>query len=228
MRSFTKGIALFCFAASTFFAGHSMAQQHAVPNATQHIKTESPHFINDISLGSNTNNIKMKVAENNTTKNKDEKTKQAEQPVLNIIQNKYAFLLGVLPQAITNFSLYNFIEDWYGVHYRLGGGDKSGIDCSAFVQRMYEQVFCTNMVRTAIEQFMSSDNIVKKTQTTEKLKEGDLVFFRIHSKRITHVGIYLMNNYFIHASSSNGVMISNLNDKYWHKYYAGAGQVNKG
>jgi lipoprotein Spr len=48
----------------------------------------------------------------------------------------------------------------------------------------------------------------------------------VRSKKITHVGVYLANNYFVHASTTQGVMISNLNEDYWRKYFAGAGRVN--
>jgi murein DD-endopeptidase / murein LD-carboxypeptidase len=136
---------------------------------------------------------------------------------------KYANMLGVLPQVITNDLLYGFIDEWYGTRYRMGGMDKKGIDCSAFVQRLYERVFNVNILRTAAEQFSFCNSVFNKND----LKEGDLVFFHIKTKRISHVGIYLMNDYFVHSSSSNGVMISNLNDKYWQKYFAGAGRVPK-
>lgn len=137
---------------------------------------------------------------------------------------KYANILGVLPQLITNDLLYNFIDEWYGTRYRLGGTDKSGIDCSAFVQRLYSRVFNVTLLRTAAEQFKLCTTIWKK----EDLKEGDLVFFNIRTKRISHVGIYLMNDYFVHSSVSSGVMISKLTDAYWRKYYAGAGRISKG
>lgn len=136
---------------------------------------------------------------------------------------KYANMLGVLPQVVTNDLLYGFIDEWYGTRYRLGGNDKKGIDCSAFVQRLYERVFNVDILRTAAEQFSFCSSVFNK----KDLKEGDLVFFHIKTKRISHVGIYLMNDYFVHSSSSNGVMISNLNDKYWQKYFAGAGRVPK-
>lgn len=134
-------------------------------------------------------------------------------------------MLQVVPQAITNIALYSFIDEWYGVHYRLGGNDKSGIDCSAFVQRVYESVFCTNLFRTAREQF----HMCKMEWDTDSLMEGDLVFFRTtRSKRISHVGIYLANRRFVHASASQGVTISSLDDNYWLHRYAGAGQVPRG
>lgn len=139
------------------------------------------------------------------------------------IQQKYAAILGVLPQTIKNFTLYNFVEEWYGVRYRMGGDSKNGIDCSAFVRRLYENVFCTNLVRTAFEQF----NTCQFVKSLDSVKEGDLVFFKTKGNRITHVGIYLMNDFFVHASSTRGVMISSLNDEYWGRRYAGAGIIKK-
>jgi lipoprotein Spr len=59
----------------------------------------------------------------------------------------------------------------------------------------------------------------------EELKEGDLVFFKINSRAISHVGVYLGDNKFAHASSSRGVMISNLNEPYWRRYYYKGGRL---
>lgn len=137
---------------------------------------------------------------------------------------KYSTMLGLVPKAMSNYLLYQFIDEWYGVKYSYGGEDKSGIDCSAFVQKLYEQVFGTELVRTSREQFHSC----KMIWDIDNLIEGDLVFFKTRGKRISHVGIYLANNFFVHASSSSGVMISNLTDSYWSKRYAGAGKIPKG
>lgn len=137
------------------------------------------------------------------------------------LQKKYAAMMDVLPQNISNYALYNFIDEWYGVRYRLGGNDKKGIDCSAFVQQLYNNVFCTSLVRTACQQF----NLCSMIWSKDSLSEGDLVFFHTRGSRISHVGIYLANNHFVHASSSKGVMISSLDDTYWRKAYAGAGQM---
>ncbi|MBS1783342.1 MAG: C40 family peptidase [Bacteroidetes bacterium] len=139
------------------------------------------------------------------------------------LQKRYAALLDVVPYAISNFPLYEFIDRWYGVRYQLGGSNLNGIDCSAFVQRLYEQVFCANLVRTAMEQFHNC----RLLKDTANLKEGDLVFFHTRGrKRITHVGIYLANGFFVHASSSQGVMISSLREQYWSRYFAGGGKVS--
>jgi len=139
------------------------------------------------------------------------------------IRNKYAGILGVKPKDLDNIALYQFIDKWYGTNYRLGGCDISGIDCSGFVQKCYSEVYGIDLVRTAVDQFGSC----KRIKRYKDAEEGDLVFFRVHSKRITHVGIYLANDYFVHASSSQGVMVSNLNEEYYHRYFAGAGRVPK-
>lgn len=139
----------------------------------------------------------------------------------NTLRAKYAALLNVLPEAIANLSLYRFIDEWYGVRYRLGGNSKDGIDCSAFMQKLYEQVFGVNLLRTALEQFNTASVIWNKGQC----KEGDLVFFNTRGSRISHVGLYLINNFFVHASSSHGIMISSLDENYWNKRFHCAGRV---
>ena len=142
----------------------------------------------------------------------------------NEVRKKYADMLGLKPKEISNNTLYQFIDKWYGTNYRLGGCDISGIDCSGFAQKLYGEVYGIDLLRTAVEQFSSC----KRIRHSRDAEEGDLVFFHVHGRRITHVGIYLANDYFVHASTSNGVMISNLNEDYWHKYYAGIGRVTKG
>ena len=199
-----------------FVSCHS-SQELMEPKASAKTKKQKPQFIDDIAFQGSSTKIKVTTLQS--------VHKKAINPsVANVLQLKYAEMLQVMPEAICNFSLYGFIEDWYGVRYRMGGNDKSGIDCSAFVQRLYENVFCTNLVRTALEQF----HMCRFVLSQDSLEEGDLVFFHTRGKkRVTHVGIYLMNNFFVHASSSQGVMISSLNEDYWSRYYAGAGKVLK-
>ncbi|MCP1105160.1 bifunctional murein DD-endopeptidase/murein LD-carboxypeptidase [Serratia nevei] len=109
--------------------------------------------------------------------------------------------------------------DWKGVRYRLGGDTKRGIDCSAFVQRTFREQFGMDLPRSTYEQ----EDLGKKIQRT-KLRAGDLVLFRAGSTG-RHVGIYLGNDQFVHASTSNGVMISKLTDNYWDKRYREARRV---
>jgi len=109
--------------------------------------------------------------------------------------------------------------DWKGVRYRLDGKTKRGIDCSAFVQRTFREQFGMELPRSTYEQA----DFGKKIQHT-KLLPGDLVFFRAGST-VRHIGIYLGNDQFVRASSSNGVMISTLTDNYWDKRYHQARRV---
>lgn len=137
------------------------------------------------------------------------------------LQSKYAQILDVETDDIADSALFSFIDAWWGTPYRYGGDSRSGIDCSAFVQALYAMVFgIASLPRTAQEQYEDC----KKIRHISRLKEGDLVFFRIHSRRITHVGVYLENDRFVHASFSSGVMISDLRDPYWMRYYAGGGE----
>ena len=136
---------------------------------------------------------------------------------------KYAEMISLEPEDVKNYPLYKFINDWYGVKYKWGGNDISGIDCSAFSQKLYGKIYSTNIHRTARQQHRSSEKIKDYSEATE----GDLVFFRIHHIRISHVGVYLANGYFVHASRSRGVMISSLDDPYWRSRYAGCGKITK-
>jgi lipoprotein Spr len=218
MRNVKKLALVGVIAASFLFTSCHSSQQLMEPTLSLKNKTAQPEFLDDISLGANATNIRIAATKGNIAEHKP-----INLSVTNMLQRKYSELLQVVPTTITNLPLYSFIEDWYGVRYRFGGNDKNGIDCSAFVQRLYENVFCTNLVRTALQQF----HMCRFVFNQDSLNEGDLVFFHIHGKRISHVGVYLMNNYFVHASSSQGVMISSLDDAYWSRYYAGAGKIDK-
>ena len=112
--------------------------------------------------------------------------------------------------------------DWKGVRYRLGGTSKRGIDCSAFVQMTFREQFGLDLPRSTYEQ----QDIGKAIQKG-KLRPGDLVLFRAGSTG-RHVGIYLGNDEFVHASTSSGVMISSLSDNYWKKRYREARRVLTG
>lgn len=132
---------------------------------------------------------------------------------------KYAVELGVKPEELIAANLYEFIDTWIGTPYKYGGNTKDGIDCSGFVNAVYLSIYKIQLKRSATE-IVNQCNIIDKTE----LKEGDLVFFDISGKN-SHIGIYLVNNKFIHASSSKGVMISDLNQTYWIKYWGRAGRL---
>jgi|SRR5690554_2072268 len=121
----------------------------------------------------------------------------------------------------TDACLLDFIEDWYGVPYRYGGTTRNGIDCSAFVQELYGEVYQMDVRRTSREQFATSDYV----ESYKELEEGDLVFFKIRTRDISHVGVYLGDGKFVHASRSRGVVISDLDHVYWKRYYVGGGKI---
>lgn len=142
---------------------------------------------------------------------------------VNVLQQKYAGMMSVIPADITNLNLYSFIDHWFGVKYLWGGTSMKGIDCSAFVQKMYQNVFNTQILRTAFMQF----GMCKLFTNQDSLKEGDLVFFKTIGNNISHVGVYLKNDYFVHSCSSKGVTISSLDNNYWAEVYAGSGRIAK-
>lgn len=105
------------------------------------------------------------------------------------------------------------LNQWQGTPYRYGGNSRQGIDCSAFVQQTFANKFKVSLPRTTTQQA----NVGKKISRSH-LKAGDLVFFKIRGASL-HVGIYDKNNHFIHASTSQGVTRSSLDNSYWDKRY---------
>lgn len=135
-----------------------------------------------------------------------------------IAQFRYSILLNTEVEYLANRDLYRLISDWWGTPYKIGGMTPRGIDCSAFVQNIMAGAYQLAVPRTAKEQ----KDICAALERTE-LREGDLVFFNTRGG-VSHVGIYLHNNKFVHASTSGGVMISDLSEPYWEKRYLGAGR----
>ena len=128
-------------------------------------------------------------------------------------------VMGVALSATSNMKLFHFVYDWIGTPYHFGGSSKKGIDCSAFTKELYSEVFNLDIRRSSRDIFSTVSPVAK-----DELKEGDLVFFKIHSRRISHVGIYLGNNRFAHASSK-GVAISSLDDEYYSRYFYRGGRL---
>jgi len=120
-----------------------------------------------------------------------------------------------------NSPIYKFIVEWYGVPYKYGGNSKEGVDCSGFVNVLYQSVYSKILERKADDIFHKQCKKISK----QEVREGDLVFFKIDSKEITHVGVYLKNDKFVHASTKKGVMISDLNEPYFQKYFYAFGRV---
>ncbi len=105
------------------------------------------------------------------------------------------------------------VAEWAGSPYVLGGTTANGIDCSAFVQSVYRDALNLPLPRTTREQVRTG-----KAVNRRDLRPGDLVFFRPPTK-VRHVGIYLNDGEFAHASTSQGVTISDLDQEYWNRAY---------
>jgi cell wall-associated NlpC family hydrolase len=107
-----------------------------------------------------------------------------------------------------------------GVRYRMGSADPLvGLDCSSFVRLVYQEAIDLALPRTAREQSRIGTEVVARAE----LKPGDLVFFNTMRRAFSHVGIYLGDNYFLHAPSSGGsVRLENMQNRYWLSRYNGA------
>ena len=122
-----------------------------------------------------------------------------------------------------NHRLYVEVSDWIGVPYRKAGNSKKGTDCSGFTSSVYKKVFHKKLERNSDDQRRKDCKKVSKS----RLEEGDLVFFHNgrSTKRASHVGIYLKQGRFVHASTSQGVIVSRLNENYYKRRWMQGGRV---
>lgn len=120
-----------------------------------------------------------------------------------------------------NHRLYLTAAEWIGTPYRNGGHTKRGTDCSGLAREIYRKVYHVRLPRSTSEQMKACRKVARR-----QLKEGDLVFFHNGKsrKKVTHVGIYLKDDKFVHASTSRGVIVSSLNEDYWHRCWMRGGR----
>ncbi|MDQ7727131.1 NlpC/P60 family protein [Halomonas sp. SpR8] len=121
--------------------------------------------------------------------------------------------LQVPPPTIVREALLAQHQRWAGTPYRIGGTTKRGIDCSALVRNVYRDTFNLELPRSTRGQVHEGRPIDR-----QELQAGDLVFFSPPG-RYNHVGIYVGDGYFLHASTSRGVIISSLDNSYWRRHY---------
>ena len=127
---------------------------------------------------------------------------------------------GIYIDSCSYEALYNEAFEWVETPYNYAGSSKKGIDCSGLVKKLYEKIYNLQLEggsRTIFEQ-------VIPIQNREDLKEGDLVFFKIRKNQISHVGLYLQDGNFIHSSFLSVLIISNLSEEYYNKYYFSGGR----
>lgn len=115
-------------------------------------------------------------------------------------------------------ALKNAVAPWLGTPYRYGGTDRRGLDCSAFTRIVIQSVYGKTLPRTTALQVARGKRVRRSA-----LQCGDLVFFKnMRGRGVDHVGIYMGNGRFVHASVTRGVVYSDLNQPYYRERYAGA------
>ena len=187
-------------------------------------RSNEPRFIENISTHSSNQHVNIEpFSKYPVDKNIVTKSGNAIE-IMNPLQFKYAILMDVPVEELNNSNtkLFGFIEDWYGTPYHFGGSSKDGIDCSAFAGSLMTTVFGIGLPRMAKDQY----KVCKRVSKTE-MEEGDLVFFHTTRKGISHVGVYLGNNKFVHASLNYGVTISDLSEGYYARKLIAAGRVRQ-
>jgi len=116
--------------------------------------------------------------------------------------------------------MQGIIEGYLGTSYRSGGYGKLGIDCSGLVYSVYRDYSSLHLPPQTKKLF---DQL--KRVGYRDLRFGDLVFFSLNGKHASHVGIYIGDNRFVHASKNNGVIVSSLAEEYYRQSYVGARRV---
>ena len=134
---------------------------------------------------------------------------------------KYESIVGVDIKK-RSYTTYYFIDNWYGTPYCYGGANTRCTDCSGFTYNFYDVVYKTKIPRSADKQMDETRKVKMR-----KLKEGDLVFFNTmkSGNKASHVGVYLGNYKFVHASSSKGVRIDDLKSDYYDKTFIRGGRL---
>jgi len=166
-----------------------------------------------------TNSPDTRSNTNNKTKNSSKKTVATKEESISTI-NRYEAKWGVDLPDDADTNLIKEIDSWLGVPYKYGGKDKSGTDCSGMVFSIYNNVYGFSLNRSSYDIIQ---NVIKVP--IEEAKFGDLVFFKIYKNRVSHVGIYLGDKKFIHASTQLGVRIDSLEMPYYRDRFYMAGRI---
>src|SRR5690606_32297637 len=131
----------------------------------------------------------------------------------NVAKEYLSRIRGVAAPATTNTKLYQCSYEWIGTPYRRGGTTKKGVDCSKFAYELYDKVFNTTLGYNS-RNIYTQVNPVKK----EELKPGDLVFFKIRSRNISHVGVSMGDDKCAHPAAGRGLMSRAPRDADWRRY----------
>ena len=132
----------------------------------------------------------------------------------------YSQILGVELDSCCNQKLIAAVAEWLGTPYRRGGFSKKGIDCSGFVSYIYKEVFDIKLTHSSASMIYQMKTRVKKAD----IQPGDILFYKIHGKRISHVALYLGDYKIIHASPERGIVVDDIRAPYYVRHYYAAGR----
>ncbi len=165
----------------------------------------------------------MAVATADAKHKKRSSSKISSKAKREIVENKIGIEIAKDSTNQKLTSLYNEAMDWLKTPYRRGGMSSKGMDCSGLTGTIYKNVFGVKLQRSSNDISNVDVNDVAKSD----LRPGDLVFFSTsrRGKRVNHVGVFLGNRHFIHASTSNGVIISSLDEAYYQRTWVKGGRV---
>lgn len=121
------------------------------------------------------------------------------------------------PTTSENIEFGLILQSYLGKPYKGKSKFEEGLDCSHFTRSVFNKYNRTILPQTAADQYVGGKEVHFK-----HLRYGDLIFFKTDKKRISHVGVYIGGRQFIHASTSRGVIVSYMDEKYWSKRYVGA------
>lgn len=172
-----------------------------------------------------TKNIKKTNTESESLSNVNIEDEIYKPPTNVTIREKELIIEKLSDVTNTNKKKQKFLEEivsYLNTPYLYGGESRRGIDCSAFTQKVFRNSLEIKIPRTAREQYRTWEIFKNKNE----LKFGDLVYFNTSRRYFPgHVGIYLDNNLFAHASSSKGVIVSSLANSYYSSKFVGANRV---
>jgi murein DD-endopeptidase / murein LD-carboxypeptidase len=121
-----------------------------------------------------------------------------------------------------NFYLYFHVKKWLGTPFNLfSSNKKKGIGEVEFLGEIFDRAYCQRIQGTISE----IQNLIQRRSQGEKFQQGDILFFAIHSKRTNHIGIYLKDDFFVHVTSLEGVIIDSLQDPSFKETLQFAGKI---
>jgi len=212
---------LFAFASCRSVRKVTSTDKSGSTKVTKKYGKEKREFINGIEviLGTTTTTKHKTTSVASNSNKKSSNYNKAEAEKASYLQIKYAPIIEVPTKRLDNIPLLELMDKWWGTKYCIGGNSEKCIDCSGFSILVMNSIYNVKLPRTAQDQY----NFCRRVEL-EDLQEGDLVFFGLGKKSISHVGIYLQNNKFFHASTSVGVTITSMNDAYWKPKFRGGGR----